>query len=201
MSREAVAIHEAAHVVIARHESIKLVEAVLKEDGTGGSYQHEGLLDSIDIDHVENPRDRRLVERVVKVKLAGAIAQHRKFPNSDPGDGADRKSALGLITPFAEMSGVSPAEYLADLGREVADDLEHMWSQVEAVAQGLLAVNRLEGEEVVRLCEAASRGTAAPRFREVQTIVRDRHGLISRIIKSREPVEDEEQPRAPTAAP
>lgn len=191
--KEATAYHEAGHAVIARHESIRLVEVLLREDNTGGRYEHEPLLEAIDIEHVQLPRDRRLVERAVKVKLAGTIAQFHKFPTSDPGDGSDRRSALNLITPFAELSDVSAAEYLADLSREVSDDLQHLWPQVEAVAEGLLAVSRLEGEEVVRICEAASRGGPIPRFREVSSIQHDRYGRIAKIIKTREVVHEDEE--------
>ena len=167
--RPAVAVHEAGHCVLARHEGLTLAWAVCREDGTGAYEYPENPLDIVDIDRLVLPRDRHLVESVVRVKLAGNVAQFRAYPGSTPSDGHDLRCSRGLLVPFSEIDQRFDADadvegYLQALRSQVRATLaiESVWREVTAVAQELLANGRLDGEEIIRLAESANWAVPIP---------------------------------------
>ena len=167
--RAATAMHEAGHCVVAVHEGLTLAWAVCRENGTGAYEYPENPLDIVDIDRLVLPRDRLLTERVVRVKLAGNVAQFRAYPGSTPSDGHDLRSCRGLLAPFTEIDqqydpSADVETYIDVLRREVRALLAHesVWREVEAVAEQLLATGRLDGEEITHISESAHWGVPVP---------------------------------------
>jgi hypothetical protein len=191
--RPVVAVHEAGHAVLSRREGIASGSLVLREDGTG-EHRFQGIpLEHIDPDALVLPRDRHLVERVVRVYLAGNEAQLRMYPGSPHrDDGHDLATARGLLGMFVEIDqrhdpNASVDTYLDVLREEVRAALaeDGVWREVRALANALLAHGTLEGEQIVRICEAATK-PETPQFREVMRVVRDERGFAQTIVKTRE---------------
>jgi len=73
--------------------------------------------------------------------------------------------------------------------------VESVWREVAAVAHELLANGRLDGDEIIRVCEVASRPAPVPdinlpappaRGTLVKEVIHDRYGRIVRIIEQHE---------------
>jgi hypothetical protein len=203
--KPAIAVHEAGHAVISRREGIASAWVILREDGTGEHRWTGTPLDPIDIDAVVLPRDRHLVESVVRVLLGGNAAQFKAYPGSAHSDGHDLDQARVLLAPFVEIDqrfdpSTDVERYLDLLRKQVRATLavEGVWREVTALAQELLANGRLEGDEIIRVCEAASRPAPVPVVNppasgtRVKDIIHDKYGRITRII------EHEAEPSATT---
>ena len=135
--RPAIAYHEAAHAVISRREGIASAWVILREET--GEHRWQGVpLDAIDIDALELPRDRHLVESVVRVLLAGNAAQFRAYPGSPHSDGHDLDEARVLLGPIVEIDQhfdpcADVERYLQALRNQVRSALA-----VEVMSDGLV---------------------------------------------------------------
>jgi len=151
------AYHEAGHAVVAFNERVAIhsitIEACRDYAGRvirGNPYQ--GI--KLNIDNTLRSRNR--AKAVVRVLLAGYMAQKIKDPNSyrSQHDKTDRQTAADLIRRIA--SPRTPDASLKVLGLELSDTLASQWYQVEALAQELLKQRTLSQKEVRKVIMDAS---------------------------------------------
>ena len=147
-----IAYHEAGHAVVAFNERVAIHSITIKacRDYAGRVIRanpYQGI--KLNIDNTLRSRNR--VRAVVRVLLAGFIAQKMKYPDSyrSHHDKTDRQTAADLILRIASPS--TPDASLKLLGLEVRDTLTAQWYQVEALARELLKQRTLSREAVRKI--------------------------------------------------
>lgn len=155
--RAAVAFHEAAHVVIARHQRIPVVNAtVVPGEGYLGRVEHRSPLRGIDLEGFNSERFRGRMERSVRTALAGAIAERKHDSSSttflDGGDGGDLALSYELAGKFvgSHEEGEEYIQRLHDETKAVIDE-PSVWRAVERVAAALLAGQTLNASQLNQL--------------------------------------------------
>jgi len=151
------AFHEAGHAVVAFKErvAIRSITIAASRDYAGRLIRakpYQGI--QLDID--DTPRSRNRIKAVVRVLLAGFMAQKMKDPNSyrSHHDTIDRQTAADLIRRIAGPK--TPDVSLKALGLDVSDTLTEQWYQVEALAQELMKQGTLCEKEVRKVIMDAS---------------------------------------------
>jgi ATP-dependent Zn protease len=144
------AYHEAGHAVAAFNERVAIQSITLEvcRDYVGRVI-HANPYQGIKLDTDNTLRSRNRVKAVVRVLLAGFIAQKIKYPSSyrSHHDKTDRQTAADLMLRIASPG--TPDASLKQLALEATDTLTVQWYQVEALAQELLK-QRTIGREAVR---------------------------------------------------
>ena len=139
---EAVAIHEAGHVVIARALGC-VVHAVALAPRA-----RPGHLGQIDVSFRKNKISAS--SQRAMVCLGGDIAQHLAFPRSERGDDVD----LRLAHDAAAYVASDPRRYLEMMRARTRNLVMRHWRAVELVAAALLERSELTGREIDALiCE------------------------------------------------
>jgi ATP-dependent Zn protease len=151
------AYHEAGHAVVAFIERVAIHSITIDacRDYAGRVIRanpYQGIKPNID----NTLRSRNRVRAVVRVLLAGFMAQKMKDPNSyrSHHDKTDRQTATDLIRLIA--SPKTPDASLKVLGLDVKDTLTAQWYRVEALAQELLKQRTLSQKEVRKVIMDAS---------------------------------------------
>lgn len=147
--RRDTAFHEAGHAVVAYKERVAIHSITIEacRDYAGRLIRakpYQGINLNID----DTLRSRNRVKAVVRVLLAGFMAQKMKDPNSyrSHHDKTDRQTAADLIRRIA--SPRTPDLSLKVLGHDVSDTLTAQWYQVEALAKELMKQKTLSEKEV-----------------------------------------------------
>jgi ATP-dependent Zn protease len=152
-----IAYHEAGHAVVAFNERVAIhsIKIAICRDYAGRVIRANPY-QSIKLNIDNTLRARNRVRAVVRVLLAGFMAQKMKDPNSyrSHHDKTDRQTAADLILRIA--SPKTPNVSLKVLGDEVRDTLSAQWYQVEALAQELLKQRTLSQKEVRKVIMDAS---------------------------------------------
>ncbi len=151
------AYHEAGHAVVAFNERVAIHSITIEacRDYAGRVIRanpYQGI--KLNIDNTLRSRNR--VKAVVRVLLAGLMAQKMKYPNSyrSDHDKTDRQTAADLMLRIA--SPRIPDASRKVLGLDVRDTLTAQWYQVEALAQELLKQRTLSQKEVRKVIMDAS---------------------------------------------
>ena len=148
--QRAIAYHEAGHAVAAYVHHVAIHRAaIIPSADFAGHVSHANPLRGRPIDAMTTPRDRRHMERLVIVALAGDAAQRRHAPRSVRSWHADqdRRNAADLVSYFVG-SEAQQAAYLAYLWAVTDDLVDLHWPAVEAVAAELLERRDLSGKRV-----------------------------------------------------
>ena len=151
------AYHEAGHAVAAFSERVAIQGITLEVcRDYAGRVIHANPYQGIKLDIDNTLRSRNRVRAVVRVLLAGFMAQKMKYPNSyrSDHDKTDRQTAANLIRRIA--SPRTPDASLKVLGLDVEKTLTAQWYQVEALAQELLKQRTFSQKEVRKVIMDAS---------------------------------------------
>ena len=179
---EAHAFHEAGHAVMCWHEGITITEATLfPAKDSGGHVLHRSVLHNSDV--AKNDSDMRRLRYIalIRVALAGAIAQKHFRPKSHHHKGAkaDRASARELalrVEPNGDC--VFALLKLCDLQVKARLDM----ALVHEVAVALQKEVMLKGKEVTKIIrenilkrrEITRRGMVTHNRREVDVVAINR---------------------------
>jgi hypothetical protein len=141
--REAVAYHEAGHIVAAFDQNLRLISAsIVPTRDFDGYVQPAGIM-------VPRGDLRPFVEMELILLLAGPLAEHA-FVGRDVGDRSDDIHAQALLDALNPDPEVMEA-HLGYLMTRVKHMLTHYWDLVAAFAEQLLARETLDGDEIVKV--------------------------------------------------
>ena len=150
--RERTARHEAGHVVVGYRLGIEIkFVTILPTHHSSGHVTHGDLF----CGHTLGS-DRAVLERAIKISLAGPLAEARFSPGDLLwGTRGDYDCALGLARYLAGSLGEH--ELLHFLERQTRALLDCYWGDVERVARALLEQDELSGATVKNIIEAPRR--------------------------------------------
>jgi hypothetical protein len=137
-----VAVHEAAHAVVAVAAGIYVGETRINPDGGGSA-------------HFKAPHD--LIEfsphEVVVATLAGQIAQRRVHPTTPPACWQDDDEYISAVLHcrFDCRTEAAVSEMRARFETSARAQVTMHWRWIERVADALLLRKRLNHNEIVRL--------------------------------------------------
>jgi hypothetical protein len=150
-----IAYHEAGRAVIAFNERVAIHSiTIMPSRDYAGRIIHANPFQDIKPDIDDTLGFRNKMRAVIRVSLAGFIAQKMKDPNSyrSHHDKTDRQTAADLIRRIASPNSPDASLKLLD----VRDTLTAQWYQVEALAQELLKQRTLSQKEVRKVIMDAS---------------------------------------------
>jgi len=152
MQRERKAYHEAGHAVAAYRLGVEVRSATILPDHYSAGYVTHG---DLFCGHTLGS-DRAVLERAIKISLAGPLAEAR-FSPADLlwGTRGDYDCALGLARYLAGSLGEH--ELLHFLERQTRALLDCYGGDVERVARALLEQDELSGATVKNIIEAPRR--------------------------------------------
>jgi hypothetical protein len=140
MQRERKAYHEAGHAVAAYRLGVEVRSATILPDHDSAGYVTHG---DLFCGHTLGS-DRAVLERAIKISLAGPLAEARFSPGDLLwGTRGDYDCALGLARYLAGSLGEH--ELLHFLERQTRALLDCYWGDVERVARALLEQDELSG--------------------------------------------------------
>lgn len=152
-AREAIAYHEAGHVVAAWDLGVRIKHATVIPDAEDlGHVMHHDPLRGIRLDFDQSARARMRAEQMIIVCLAGPIAHRRHSPRSwrhHMGHG-DHTRAVDLSSRFTSSEQETEA-HLKWLTLRARALLDAHWPRVEAVAAALVERGKLEAAEIERI--------------------------------------------------
>lgn len=141
------AFHEAGHAVVACREGIAVNSAtIVSTPDYRGLVTHADPLRGIRMDIEDTLRSRSRARALIRVCLAGHLAQKMKYPRSHFGGQDDFSTAADLITYIGTQNTTNA--YMKLLELQTLDILNVFWFQVEALAQALLDQKSLSRKEV-----------------------------------------------------
>lgn len=153
MKREAIAYHEAGHVVAAWWCKLPIRSAsIVQDDESWGRVLLGGFPKWFHPDIATDLRHRDLCERRAIVFLAGAAAEARYRGRKQwwQGAGRDLRNAASILDYI--VGGPDEADAYLNLVRVWATSLvSNQWSAIEAVAHELLKRNQLPRKEVIAI--------------------------------------------------
>ncbi len=129
MAHAGVAVHEAAHAVVALDQGILPLSAAISQDGSGAARHCKNLY---------------AAEAVAVMALAGALAESRLR------DEAGQYAACVPSIDDEKLIPYSGAERQR-LTRIAAERVDELWFPIRAIARELLIVNRLAAADIIRL--------------------------------------------------
>jgi hypothetical protein len=159
LADDTVAYHEAGHAVIAFFESIPIKRvSIVPGDEHRGHVKHADILRSCHPDADRSNRNRLRMERLVRMLLAGIVAQREYRPRSVRHwhSHSDYKNALECIDYFTTSMRETEA-YANLLHIQVEQTLarEEVWFIVRRLAARFLEKRELFGREVVQVIHQA----------------------------------------------
>ena len=146
-----VAFHEAGHAIVAVAEKIGFRSVTIErtEHALGRL-----LFAALRIPAtVETPSQRDRLERLVRVILAGRIAQCRHDEKSyeEHTDEEDRRALEMILPRLCERSEPVLDAYLKYLEADAVDTIDQCWPEVERCAQELLRSRKLSASAVKKI--------------------------------------------------
>jgi ATP-dependent Zn protease len=154
MRRCSIAYHEAGHAVVAHRLGVEVEHVTIVPDHTcHGHCAHADLFCARG-----HGSDRANLERAIQICLAGPLAQAwllRRYFDRRRGGRQDYDCASGLARYLAGSAG--EREFLRYQERRTQALVDHLWSDIERVAQALLERDHLSGTEVKDIIEAPRR--------------------------------------------
>jgi ATP-dependent Zn protease len=143
MQRRSTAYHEAGHTVVAYRLGVKIEHvSIVPDHDSRGHFAHGYLFCARG-----HGSDRANLERAIKICLAGPLAQAQFHRRSYRRHGRhDYDCATGLARYLAGSAG--EREFLRYQERQTKSLVEHLWNEIDAVAQALLERDHLSGTEV-----------------------------------------------------
>lgn len=155
---QATAYHEAGHVVVTLHEK-EQVESV----SIAGRMTHTNPLRGIDVEWDDSPQIRSRTESLIRICLAGPIAQKRFNPHGFRKHHAehDWEEATNLVLYLGGDEETTNA-CLQQLENQTHDIIDRHWKHVGAVAEALLEQKKLSGAQVKEIIERTEEELATP---------------------------------------
>jgi len=150
---ETIAHHEAGHAVMAFRAGVTIDSASIVPDATShGRVHHRNPIRGIDLDTDNSDRAYRCAVKLMRVCLAGPIAQSRFIGSySDYGSGADYELAVGVAVNL--IGTREAAKCLIESHLRQADMIiKRDWPLVTALARELLERTEMSGAEVQAFC-------------------------------------------------
>jgi hypothetical protein len=148
----AIAYHEAGHAVMCWHEQIEVeIASIIPEAGSLGRVQHRSVLEGIDLACDNSLEGRARAESLIRVCLAGAVAQRqidpRRFRHYN--SRSDYESAQELLTHLAGADDELAAYWrLLQIQTKNILNLTDVWHCVERVADALLQSKALSADDI-----------------------------------------------------
>jgi len=159
---EAIAYHEAGHVVVGHMLGLQLLDTDLETDGEGGRghthFAHPGSWFQPRRGSL-SARDNDLIERVLTTFMAGLAAESR-LGHADPdGSGYDLDQSMReWVSYIADTTDERRSAQDAFVDRAASIiERPQVWSAIEAVASSLLRQGRLDGSAAAQIVVDALR--------------------------------------------
>jgi len=151
MQRERRAFHEAGHAVVIYRLGIEVrFVTILPDHDCGGFVSHGNLFCDRGLGS-----DRAVLERAIKICLAGPLAERRFYPRYHrPRRSHDYLCAFALAR---YLTGWGEREFIRYLERETLALLDRYWADVERVARALLEHDQLSGTRVTDIIDSTRR--------------------------------------------
>jgi hypothetical protein len=147
---DAVAFHEAAHVVVASALGVKLKSAMtVPSTNRTGQIRHRSPLAVMDIDVSAPVPAREPAESAIKICLAGPIAYRRRRPQSwrEAYGLGDFETAFDIAVRASGSDQAAPG-ILEGLLLQTLGLVDGHWGEIEAVAAALMARGTVSAGEV-----------------------------------------------------
>jgi hypothetical protein len=151
-AKKATAFHEAGHAVMAWQQGIAIRHAtILPTADARVEISHPDPLRGLHLDWDGSDRARLRAEKLIRICLAGPIAQRRYRANSYRRwhGSPDHRQALDILSQICRSVRQIPA-YWRLLEIQTEDVLMHepVWQKVETLAAALLTRSSLDGREI-----------------------------------------------------
>jgi hypothetical protein len=145
----ATAHHEAGHAVVAWDQRVGLRQiSIVPDRGAAGRVHHAPIMGRYNPEWDESPQVRVRGERLIRVSLAGMIAQRKFNPRSvrHYHGAGDHAKAADMILRLAEQ-GEHADTYMKLLEIETRKIVDRWWELIGALATELMIRRRMTGAE------------------------------------------------------
>jgi hypothetical protein len=145
---EATAYHEAGHAVVAwiQHVGLRRI-SIIPAHGAAG-FVHHAPIGGRDMEWGDSPRVRIRGERLIRVCLAGEIAQRRFDARSIRHyHGAEDRAKAANVISYLASPGEHADAYMRLLEIETQKIVEEWWELIGALAAALITRCRMTGAE------------------------------------------------------
>jgi len=157
-SLQVIAYHEAGHAAVCWYEGIEVALATIVPDaGSLGRVSHRSALGGIDLACDDTPQGKARAESLVRMALAGPLAQRRINPRGFRYDNS-RGDYKGAQDVLSHLVGPDPEEMTAylrllEIQTRSILTLDIVWARVERIAAALLDLKTLSAEELEDLVD------------------------------------------------